>query len=144
VDDPTILPTAIEEFLRLTSAVTGQARTVTRDCTFAQTSLARGDRVVLLWAAANRDESVFADPDELNMERSPNRHLAFGSGAHRCLGAHLARLQLRVMLEEFLRRMPVVHPAPGKPPVHHAGETWGLRSLPVVLAGPVAPCAGGE
>ncbi len=132
--DRSLLDTAIEEFLRYTAVVTGQGRTVKQDCTFNGVELKKDDRVSLVWAAANRDETVFENPDELILDRQPNRHLTFGSGPHRCLGSHLARLMLRVILEEFLDRMPPYRVA--ETPTWHAGETWGLASLRVVLDRP--------
>lgn len=94
--------------------------------------------MALLWASGNRDEEVFPDPDEVVLDREPNRHLAFGSGQHRCLGSHLARAMVRIELEEFLRRMPEMSLVPDRPPVWHTGETWGLSSLPVTLERPLS------
>lgn len=133
--DPTLIPSAVEEFLRITTAVTGQARTVTQDCTFAGHDFTQGDRLVLLWASANRDEDVFTDPDEIVLTREPNKHLAFGSGIHRCLGMHVAKMELRIMLEEFTRRIPDYHLDPDRPYHRHTGETWGLHTLPVIIDG---------
>ncbi len=79
---------------------------LTRDVEVAGRAIGKGERVHLLFAAANRDPAVFADPDRFDIERAPNHHLAFGLGVHFCLGASLARMELRVGLEELLRRAP--------------------------------------
>jgi hypothetical protein len=104
--DPALLPDAVEEVLRFDSPVQGLTRTLTRDVELHGHRLRRGERVHLLFAAANRDERCFAEPDRFEIGRDPNPHLAFGFGVHFCLGASLARLELRVALEELLARAP--------------------------------------
>jgi cytochrome P450 len=99
---------AIEEFLRLHAPNEGFARTTTCPVELGGRPVAEGDRVVLLFPSANRDERVFADPDEFRLDRRPNRHLAFGNGPHKCLGERLARLELRVGLDELLARCSAV------------------------------------
>jgi len=131
--DLELLPNAIEEFLRFDTPVFGLARTVAHDTEFAGQSMREGDRVLLMWGAANHDPAEFEDPDSVNIHRFPNRHLAFGSGIHRCLGSHLARLELRVALEELLRRIPEFSLAPGARADRCVGVTRGTRSLPVVF-----------
>lgn len=107
VEDPSRIPNAVEEILRLTSPVQGLCRVATRDCTIEGTTIAPGDRVLLCYGAANRDPREFApDAEELDVGRSIQRLLAFSSGAHFCLGAAAARLQGRVVLEELLQRCP--------------------------------------
>jgi cytochrome P450 len=106
IRNPQLLPTAIEELLRYEAPVQGFARTVTRDCTVGGQSIAAGETVFMLWASANRDEAAFPDADRVVLDRFPNRHMTFGVGAHRCLGAGLARAEMRIMLEEVLRRLP--------------------------------------
>lgn len=106
IDDLGLLPTATEEFLRYSTPTQGLARVVTRDEEFHGVPLKEGERVLLLWASANRDPSVFDDPDTIDLARHPNRHLAFGVGQHRCLGSNLARTMFRVMMTEILTRMP--------------------------------------
>jgi cytochrome P450 len=101
-----VLKTAIEEFLRYYSPVPFLCRTATRDVTVAGRRISRGDRVAMGFAAANRDARVFDEPDEVRLDRQPNRHLAFGHGVHACVGAMLGRLEARVMVEQVLRRMP--------------------------------------
>src|SRR6185295_18638285 len=100
-------PSAIEEMLRWVTPVVHFRRTATRDCEVRGQRIAAGDKVVVFYSSANRDEEVFADPDRFNITRSPNEHVAFGGGgAHFCLGANLARLEARRMLGEVLGRMP--------------------------------------
>jgi cytochrome P450 len=129
VKDPDKLDLAIEELVRFMPPQPGVARNVTEPCEFAGQELSQGDRVLLLWPSANRDPAEFENPDELVLDRSPNRHLGFGSGIHRCLGAHLARLELRVLLQEFLARVPRYRVA-GEA-VWHTGNTWGVKTVPV-------------
>lgn len=133
VADPTLIPGAVEEFLRFESPVQVLQRRVTRDVVLGGTAIRQGDTVVLLWGSANRDSAEFTDADEFDLDRFPNRHIAFGSGMHRCLGSHLARLELRVSLEEVLRRMPDYHVVPGGS-VRAMGITRGVRRLEVTFA----------
>jgi hypothetical protein len=104
--DPSRIPGAIEEVLRYDSPVQGLTRTLARDVELHGRRLRRGERVHLLFAAANRDERSFAEPERFDAGRDPNPHLAFGFGVHFCLGASLARLELRIGLEELLARAP--------------------------------------
>jgi len=106
-EDPTLIPKAIEEFLRLFTPGLGVARTVTRDVEFFGYALREGDRVMLLNSAGNRDPRKFENPLEIDFDRPNVRdHIAFGSGPHRCLGAPIARLELKIILEELLQRIP--------------------------------------
>ncbi|MEQ3549759.1 cytochrome P450 [Pseudonocardia nematodicida] len=107
IADPSLIAQAVEEALRLETPLPGLARTVSEATTVEGVSMSEGDRVMLLWGSANRDPEVFDSPDEFRVDR-PNvqKHLAFGAGVHRCVGAPLARLEMRVVLEEVLRRMP--------------------------------------
>ena len=102
--NPSLLPTAIEEILRWVSPVNHMRRTATRDTEVRGVKIAAGDKVVLWYPAANRDPDAFDRPETFDVTRTPNDHLAFGIGEHFCLGAQLARLQLRVMFQELLRR----------------------------------------
>ena len=106
IDDPQLLPSAVEEFLRYFCPTQALARTVTTETQLAGETLEPGDRLLLSWASANHDESVFERPDEIVLERFPNRHLAFGVGAHRCLGSHVARAEITAMLQAVLTRIP--------------------------------------
>jgi cytochrome P450 len=131
---PELVPTAVEEFLRLSSTVTLQARNATSDVTLAGAEIERDDVVALCFPAANHDEDVFAQADRCVLDRSPNRHLTFGAGPHVCLGAHVARLELSVMLEGFAARVSALRIADGRRPRWHtSGSVRGLAALPVVL-----------
>jgi len=106
------LPTAIEEMLRWVSPVIHMRRTATRDVQLGGTEIAAGDKVVMYYGSANRDERAFVDPDRFDVGRQPNDHVAFGGGGpHFCLGAHLARIEIHELLREVLTRMPDVEPA---------------------------------
>lgn len=100
-----LIPAAVEEMLRLDGPFICVARTAVADAELAGQPIAAGDKVLISWAAANRDDREFPDPDRFDPERASNRHLAFGAGPHRCAGSHLARLNLRVAVEELLARL---------------------------------------
>ena len=123
IDHPEKLDRAIEEFLRFFSPTQGLARTVTKDVEFQGCPMKEGDRVLLAWASANRDPELFENPDELDIERWPNRHTAFGIGVHRCAGSHLGRAMAKELLtqilepDERLRGRP--RPARAVPPPGH-------------------------
>lgn len=104
--DPGLMPTAVDEMLRWVTPVNLFRRTVTEDTELRGVRLAEGDRVVLFYASANRDEEIFSEPERFDIGRKANDHLAFGFGPHFCLGAHLARMEIRIMFEELMRRMP--------------------------------------
>jgi cytochrome P450 family 142 subfamily A polypeptide 1 len=104
--EPALLPCAIEEMLRWVTPIKNMARTVTEETTVRDVPLREGDTLLLLYPSANRDEEVFDDPFRFDVAREPNDHVAFGFGAHFCLGASLARLELRVMVERLLDRLP--------------------------------------
>lgn len=106
VDDPSVIPSAIEELLRWQTIVSSVARRATRDVDLHGVSVNAGDFVSVMIGAANVDDREFDDPLTVDFRRDPNRHLAFGGGIHRCLGSHLARLELRVVAREFHRRIP--------------------------------------
>jgi cytochrome P450 family 142 subfamily A polypeptide 1 len=113
-DDPGLLPGAVEEMVRLVSPVHSFGRTATRDTTLGQRRIGKGERVLLLYPSANRDAAEFPDPDAFRVERNPH-HLGFGIGSHFCLGANLARMELRVVFQELLRRLPDMEYASGGP-----------------------------
>jgi cholest-4-en-3-one 26-monooxygenase len=104
--DPAFLPTAVEEMLRWVTPIKNMRRTATRDTEMHGKLIREGEKVLLLYPAANRDEAVFERPEEFDTRRSPNDHIAFGFGTHFCLGNQLARLEMRVMFERILERMP--------------------------------------
>jgi cytochrome P450 len=129
--EPALLEPAIEEFLRLYAPNEGFARTPTTDVMIGGRIIPAGEPVVVLIPSANRDAAVFEDADEFVLERQPNRHLAFGHGPHRCLGERLARLQLRVTVEEMLARTSAIEPA--GPPRWSSWPEYGPTALPVRL-----------
>jgi cytochrome P450 family 142 subfamily A polypeptide 1 len=114
--DPGMLTNAVEEFIRWVSPILNMRRTVTRDHELHGRQLAEGDEVLLLYGAANRDDRVYDRPEEFDVTRPRNHHVAFGFGTHVCLGASLARLELRVMFERLLARLPEWRLVPGTEP----------------------------
>lgn len=133
-EDPKGVTTAIAELQRRHSIVT-MPRRVTVDCNWRGLDLKQDDIVVLDTGAAGRDAAKFDDPDELEYERRPNPHMAFGHGLHRCLGIHLARLELRVALEEFHRAMPDYAVDPAAEAIVGTGYVRGMDALPLVVGG---------
>jgi cytochrome P450 family 142 subfamily A polypeptide 1 len=105
IDDPSLWETAVDELIRYVSPVLSFSRTVTQDHTYKGVDLKAGDKLFLLYQSANRDETVFDAPDELRVDRNPNPHLAFGIGTHYCMGANLARAEVRVVFEELFKRL---------------------------------------
>jgi cytochrome P450 len=132
VSEPDLMPTAIEELLRAYSPVT-MARIVTEDVEYAGCPMKEGDKVLMNFPAANRDPAAFADPDVVQLDRAHNRHVAFGSGIHRCAGSNLARMELQVALEEWLARIPAFSLEEGKEIAWAGGQVRGPRVLPVVF-----------
>lgn len=131
-----LLPSAVEEMLRFTSPVVHFQRTVVDDTELRGQALRAGDRVVLFYGAANRDEEVFEEPDRFDVGRSPNPHLAFGGGGpHLCLGLHVARLEIASILRELLTRLPVLAPAG---PSERLASSFiaGIRTMPVRFTAP--------
>lgn len=107
IDDPSLIPNAIEEFLRMDAPVPQQGRTTTREVEINGRTIPEGETVLMVYASANRDPNVFENPDEFDPTReNASKHLSFGEGVHHCLGAHLARLEAKVALEELLGRYP--------------------------------------
>jgi cytochrome P450 len=106
LNEPKLMATAFDEYLRFFPPVQGLGRTVTRDCTLGGEHLREDDRIWLLWAAANTDPAHFDEPLEFRIDRSPNRHLSFGIGMHRCIGANIAQVTWTTVLTTVLRRMP--------------------------------------
>ena len=126
-----LLGTAIEEMLRYASPVSHFKRTVMHDTEIRGQKLRAGERVVLFYGSANRDEDVFERPDEFDIGRDPNPHVAFGAGGpHLCLGMHVARVELAVMFRELLARMPHIEPN-GPIERMHSSFIAGIHSMPV-------------
>ena len=131
-DDPTLLPFAAEEMVRWTSPSPSKRRTATRDVSLGECTIEAGQKVLVWEGSANRDAAVFGDPDRFDITRKPNPHLGFGQGIHYCLGANLARLELRVLFEELLPRFDsvrVVRPVEWTRSNRHTG----IRHLMVEL-----------
>jgi cytochrome P450 len=130
---PELIPTAIEELLRLDAPMVAIARTATRDTELAGQHIAAGDKVMIYWASANRDGAVFDHPDEFELDRSSNRHLAFGVGPHRCAGSNIARLNLCVAVEEIVTRLRDLRLATDEEIEYHATVNRGPVSLPITF-----------
>jgi cytochrome P450 len=129
-DDPELIPMAVEEIIRWVTPVKGFMRTATEDGEISGTTIRAGQSVYLAYPSANRDEAAFDDPFRFDVGRGPNDHLAFGLGAHFCLGAHLARLEIRIFLEELLPRIDTIDLA-GDPVSSPTTFVGGLTSLPI-------------
>jgi hypothetical protein len=130
VNEPELLPTAIEELLRMYAPVT-MARIVSQDAEIGGCPVKAGDSVLLPFPAANRDPEVFPDADKVIIDREENRHVAFGLGIHRCLGSNLARLELRIAVEVFIQRFPKFVLADPSSVTWSLGQVRGPRKLPV-------------
>jgi cytochrome P450 len=128
MENPALIPSAVEELLRYHSFVSS-VRTATRDVEFHGIELREGDRILPASVLAARDPEEFERPDQMVFDRSANRHMAFGAGPHRCLGAHLARLEMRVAIEEFHRRVRDYELLPGGRVLFHAAGTMGMDAL---------------
>ena len=137
--DRTKLRTAIEEMLRWVSPLKNMARTMTRDVELHGQTLRKGQKLLLLYPSANRDEAVFADPESFDIGRTPNDHMAFGFGAHFCLGNRLARMEMAVMFDRLLDRLPDLSlVTDDEPPRRAANFASGYTTMPVTFT-PTAP-----
>jgi cytochrome P450 len=128
--DMSLMPGAVEEILRWTSPVAHMARVATADTEIHGQAIKQGERVVMWYPSVNRDEDIFPEPYRFDITRAPNEHLAFGIGEHFCLGAGFARLELKVMFEELLRRFPDIDLA-GEPERLRSTFIGGIKHLPV-------------
>lgn len=134
LDDPGLFATAPDEIIRWVSPVLSFVRTATRDTELRGQRIREGERVLMLYQSANRDPDAFEDPDVFRVDRDPNPHVAFGVGPHYCLGANLARLEVRVVFEELARRLPDIRMAPGASAIYgHSTLVHPVESLPVVF-----------
>lgn len=132
VHEPERIPTAVEEMVRWVTPILNMRRTATRDTEIHGQKIRQGDQLLLMYASANRDERVFEEPDRFDVTRNPNPHIAFGIGAHFCLGANLARMELRVMFQQMLSRLRGLRRADDRAPRYLAPAfARGLESLPV-------------
>jgi cytochrome P450 len=127
-----LLPGAVEEILRYENPLHYFRRTTTADTTLHGVDIPAGDKVLMYYTSANRDETVFTDPHRFDIHRSPNPHLSFGIGEHFCLGAHLARLEGRVFFEELLARFPRIE-LTGEPVHLRSNLNNAFKRLPVSL-----------
>jgi cytochrome P450 len=132
IAEPELMPTAVEELLRAYSPVT-MAREVVKDTTISGCPIKAGNMVLLSFPAANRDPRMFPDADKVVIDRRENRHAAFGLGIHRCVGSNLARMEMQVALEEWLKRIPDFRLDPARPVTWSQGTVRGPRQLPFLL-----------
>jgi cytochrome P450 len=130
--EPDRIPATVEEVLRIEGAVS-PGRRVLVDTELGGVQVRAGDQLLLSLAAANRDDAEFGDSHSVQIDRSPNRHLSFGAGPHRCLGSHLARVELRIALEELHRRIPDYRVDPDGVALWHASQVRGALQLPIVF-----------
>ena len=128
--DPSLLPGAIEEMLRFRPPVMYFRRTATQDCEIRGVKIREGEKVTLWYPSANRDEGIFDEPDRFDITRHPNEHIAFGHGQHFCLGANLARMEIRVMFEELLARFDEIERV-GDIKLLRSHFIDGIKSIPI-------------
>ncbi len=132
VENPALIPNAVEEILRWEAPSPIQGRWVTREVEIGGSVLPQASKVALLTGAANRDERMFADPDRIDVEREISRHVAFGYGIHFCLGAALARLEGRIALEETFKRFPTWSVDYDRSEMVHTSTVRGYSKVPIV------------
>ncbi len=132
IDEPEIMPLAVEELLRAYSPVT-MARIASQETELGGHKVTPGERILLTFPAANRDPEVFENPDQVIIDRQHNRHVAFGAGVHRCAGSNLARMEMTVAIEEFLRRIPNFRLEDPDAVTWAGGQVRGPRYLPLVF-----------
>jgi cytochrome P450 len=138
VSDPSLIPKAAEEAVRLHTPLHGFFRQTTADRDIAGTVIPAGSEVMLNYAAANRDPDVFEDPHDFRLDRSPNPHVGFGFGIHTCVGAQLGRLEIRIVIEQVLARLPdIVHTGEVIPTTWEFGNGEILESVPVTFTPPI-------
>ena len=134
-DDRSALNSAIEEMLRWVTPIKNMARIATRDVAFRGKQIEESQKLLMMYSSANRDETHFVDPDTFDIDRSPNDHIAFGCGPHFCLGASLARLELRVMFDKLLDRLPNLRLVDEAEPAYRpANFVSGYESMPVLAS----------
>lgn len=131
-DDPSLIPMAVEEFLRVYSPVT-MARYVTEDTEFKGCPMQEGDKILMAFPAGNHDPDMFEDADKVIIDREKNRHFAFGSGIHRCLGSNLARMEIKVAIETFLEKVPTFELADPDDVVWNGGQVRGPRRVRITF-----------
>ena len=129
-DNPSIMPMAIDEMIRWVTPVKNFFRTATEDCLIGGKEIKKGDSILLVYPSGNRDEEVFDEPFKFKVDRSPNKHLAFGYGAHLCLGKHLAKMEMEILYKELFKRIEKIE-LNGDPSWVKASFVSGLKSLPI-------------
>ena len=129
-DNPSIMPMAIDEMIRWVTPVKNFFRTATEDCLIGGKEIKKGDSILLVYPSGNRDEEVFYEPFKFKVDRYPNKHLAFGYGAHLCLGKHLAKMEMEILYRELLKRIEKIE-LNGEPSWVKANFVSGLKSLPI-------------
>lgn len=127
------LEAASDEILRIHPPLIANRRRTTRDVTIGECDIPAGEHLLVVWASVNRDEDIFGDPDEFRLDRDPGLNLLYGSGIHYCPGAALARLELRVLMEELFAGTMAVEPAAGSEPVRASYPASGFASLPLLI-----------
>lgn len=133
-EDPSLIEGAVEEFIRWTTPILNMCRAATRDTVLHGQPIAKGEQVLLMYGSANRDPAVFDDPDRFDVTRKPGGHIAFGLGAHFCLGAALARLELKIFFEEWLARVGSAQWADADGPrIMRNAFVRGVTSFPITL-----------
>jgi hypothetical protein len=132
-NDPSLIPSLVDEAIRWMTPVKHFMRSATADTQLAGRKIAKGDWLMLCYASGNRDEEMFEDPYAFRVDRKPNRHLSFGSGAHLCLGQHLAKMEMRILFEELLPRLFSLELA-GEPKLTQASFVNGPKSVPLRFA----------
>jgi len=132
-DKPDLIPSAAHELLRLDPPFVSVGRTAVRDAELGGHTISKGDKVLIHWASANRDDGEFGQPDRFDLDRERNRHFSFGVGPHRCAGSNLARMNMRIALEELLRRLHDIKLQDGTDIRYHAGLTRSPLRLPITF-----------
>jgi cytochrome P450 len=135
-ENPSMIPQAVEEFVRVFPPVVALGRYVTQDVELGGHQFTKGDFVLINYAAASRDPSAVEDPTRIDIDRESVVHTAFGVGPHRCIGSNLARLELRIALEELLAAMYEFRVADGAEPAYETGVLRTMTSLPLVFERP--------
>ena len=131
--EPSLLLAAIDEILRIHGPLVANRRVATRPLEIGGRRIAAGERITLMWIAANRDGRVFENPATVQLDRDPTHNLLYGAGVHVCPGAPLARMELRIVMEELLARTTGIEPKPGEAPVNAAYPASGFVNLPIVM-----------
>jgi cytochrome P450 len=137
---PELIPNAVEELLRLDGSFICIGRTARHDTEVGGRKIRAGERILMYWVSANRDEGEFDHPDEFDLDRDRNRHIAFGAGPHRCAGSNLARMNLRIALAELVGRLHDIRLRPGADIGFHSSFNRAPLSVPITFtAGKSAP-----